>query len=186
MAKQFCTECGAALEEGSRFCSECGTKAAPPEVKHAPENPSAQPQAQTQAQPQTQTQFSPGANNQPYVYAAQPQNGSSGAGPKSGGNQPPNGYSDNRGFQTAPVMSVGSYLLTYFILSIPIVGLIMFIIWAFDNSNPNRRNMIVAQFIWMLICTGLAIILLILFASSLAAFFSNYSIAQEISQYYSY
>jgi hypothetical protein len=66
--------------------------------------------------------------------------------------------------EQAPVMSMKDWIITLLISYIPLVGLIMLIVWAFDsNTNPNKKNWAKASLIWMLIGIGIAIIFLVLF-----------------------
>lgn len=155
MAKQFCTECGAPLEEGTRFCPECGVKVSTESVSS--EQKTAQPQDN-----KTQTQA--------YAYTQSANNQNSGA-----YHTQPNEQYGNYGVKTAPVMSVGSYLLTFFLMSIPIVGIIMFFVWLFDKSSPNRQNLLLAQLIWGLICSAAAIVFLVIFGSAIIGILQNYS-----------
>jgi hypothetical protein len=66
--------------------------------------------------------------------------------------------------QNAPVMSMKDWIITLLISYIPLVGLIMLIVWAFDSStNENKKNWAKASLIWMLIGIGIAIVFLVLF-----------------------
>lgn len=61
---------------------------------------------------------------------------------------------DNRDFtysqQSAPVMSVGQWLLTIIVMAIPIVNIVMLLVWGMgNNENPNRKNWAIAQLIVM-------------------------------------
>lgn len=208
---RFCSECGTKVPPAEEKSADQSAPQQPQTQQSAPQQSQSQqpapqqpappqqplqqaaPQQPPQQQPQ-QPQYQqppqqsapppPGPQSQPYVYAPPSQNGAYYADPHYGANQPPPyANSGNRGGPLAPVMSIGSYLLTFFVLSIPIVGFILFIVWAFDTTNLNRRNMLIAQFIWALICSAVAIVLLIIFASSLAAIFSQFSIPYQTYQY---
>ena len=62
-------------------------------------------------------------------------------------------------------LSVKEWFVTLFITYIPLVGLIMMLVWAFDSStNVNKKNFAKASLIWMLIGIALAIVFLIAFA----------------------
>jgi hypothetical protein len=63
-----------------------------------------------------------------------------------------NGQDDTR------PLSVGEWMLTLFILAIPVVNLIMYILWAL-GGNVNRRNYCRAVIYWALILTVLVIVL---------------------------
>lgn len=66
----------------------------------------------------------------------------------------------------AEPMSVKDWFITLLITYIPLVGLIMLLVWAFDSStHPNKKNFAKASLIWMLIGIVLAIIFFALFAS---------------------
>jgi hypothetical protein len=66
--------------------------------------------------------------------------------------------------ENGPVMTMKDWIITLLISYIPLVGLIMLIVWAFDaNTNPNKKNWAKASLIWMLIGIGIAIVFFILF-----------------------
>ena len=66
---------------------------------------------------------------------------------------------------TAP-MSMKDWFITLLISYIPLVGLIMLIVWAFDsNTNVNKKNWAKASLIWLLIGIGIAIIFFVIFMS---------------------
>ena len=73
--------------------------------------------------------------------------------------------------QQAPVMTTKDWVITILISSIPLVGFIMLIIWAFSSSeNPNKSNWAKAYLIWMAILFVLFIILwFTVFAAIIAA-----------------
>ena len=53
---------------------------------------------------------------------------------------------------SAPVMSLGDWLITFVVLVIPIVGLIMVFVWGFSKTtNPNKANFCKATLILWLI-----------------------------------
>lgn len=66
----------------------------------------------------------------------------------------------------AEPMSVKDWIITLLITYIPLVGLIMLLVWAFDSStHPNKKNFAKASLVWMLIGIVLALIFFALFAS---------------------
>ncbi len=68
--------------------------------------------------------------------------------------------------QDTTPMSMKDWFITLLISYIPLVGLIMLIIWAFDSStNVNKKNWAKASLIWMLVGIGIAIIILVIFMS---------------------
>lgn len=45
---------------------------------------------------------------------------------------------DNR---SAPVISLGEWIITFIVLAIPIVNIVMLFVWAFSSgTNPNKQN----------------------------------------------
>ena len=68
--------------------------------------------------------------------------------------------------QDTTPMSMKDWVITLLISYIPLVGLIMLIVWAFDsNTNVNKKNWAKASLIWMLIGIGIAIIIFVIFMS---------------------
>ncbi|MBP7276241.1 MAG: hypothetical protein KBA51_08575 [Kiritimatiellae bacterium] len=54
--------------------------------------------------------------------------------------------------QTYQPVSVGSWMLTYLLMCIPLVNLIMLFVWAFSGSTPvSKANWAKASLIWMVI-----------------------------------
>lgn len=54
--------------------------------------------------------------------------------------------------RTAPVLSLGDWIITLIVLCIPIVGFIMLLVWGFSSStNPNKQNFCRASLIFYLI-----------------------------------
>jgi hypothetical protein len=62
-------------------------------------------------------------------------------------------------------ISVGSWMWMMFVTTIPIVGLIMMIVWAFTGENESRKNYFRAIFAWVLVFVAL-IVVLALFGSA--------------------
>jgi hypothetical protein len=86
----------------------------------------------------------------------------------------------NEQYPEKPV-SVLDWILTIFILSIPLINLIMLIVWAFDSgTNPSKSNFAKASLIWMVI----SIVLSLLFFAMLFPVFSN--IISEFGQSFNY
>ncbi len=64
--------------------------------------------------------------------------------------------------ETQP-MTVGEWMATLFILAIPIVNIIMYLVWALrEGENVNRKTYCQASLIWFSIIVALAIILSLL------------------------
>ena len=75
--------------------------------------------------------------------------------------------------QTDVVSTLG-WIGTLIVLIIPIVGLVMYFVWAFGNGNLNRRNYCRASLIMMAISIGLLIIFGLTFYSFLSSIFGYY------------
>lgn len=58
------------------------------------------------------------------------------------------------------VMTVGDWMVTLLVLALPLVNIIMYLVWAFDNNgNPNRRNFCRASLLWFAIIVGISIVI---------------------------
>jgi hypothetical protein len=56
-------------------------------------------------------------------------------------------------------VTVGDWMITYLLLSIPIVNIILIFVWAFGNNTPvSKANWAKASLIWSLIGIVLSII----------------------------
>lgn len=65
-------------------------------------------------------------------------------------------------------LSVKDWFLTLFITYIPLVGLIMLLVWAFDSTtNLNKKNFAKASLLWTLIGIVFAVIFLIVFMGAI-------------------
>lgn len=72
-------------------------------------------------------------------------------------------------------VSVGDWMLTIFLMCIPVVNLVMLLIWAFGGSVPaSKANYCKAQLIWMLIGICLSVLLFILGIAVGFGLFSSY------------
>ena len=67
-------------------------------------------------------------------------------------------------------MSVGAWVGTLILTAIPIVGFICLIVWAVSSSpeKRSRKNWAIAQFILMLICFVLTVVLIAVYGSAIA------------------
>lgn len=71
-------------------------------------------------------------------------------------------------------VSVGDWVITILIASLPLIGLIMLFVWAFgDAANPSKKNWAIATLIWFAIGIVLFIILIVMFWAFFAAMFSG-------------
>ena len=59
-------------------------------------------------------------------------------------------YNENQYNRREP-LSVGQWILTIFLLAIPILNIIMLFVWAFGGNKDERENFAKASLIWMLL-----------------------------------
>ena len=77
----------------------------------------------------------------------------------------------NNKVNTDTVMSTGAYVLAFILMSLPVIGLILCIVWAFVScSNLNRRNLARACLILMIIGIVFSLIIVILSAAFTSSF----------------
>lgn len=70
---------------------------------------------------------------------------------------------DNR---DAQIMTVGDWMVTLLILSLPLVNSIMILVWAFSSGgNPNRRNYCLATLLWFVIVAALSVTVVLVVAA---------------------
>jgi len=58
-------------------------------------------------------------------------------------------------------ISVGSWMFMLLIISIPVVGQIMILVWAFAGHNESRKNYFRAILAWILALIALLVILIL-------------------------
>jgi uncharacterized membrane protein YdjX (TVP38/TMEM64 family) len=81
-------------------------------------------------------------------------------------NQFETGYNANR--QTAPVITLGEWMITLLLMLIPIVNIILLFVWAFGGgTNPTKSNYAKATLLWMLIAIVIYVVLFVLILGSL-------------------
>ena len=67
---------------------------------------------------------------------------------------------------TREVMSVGSYVLMFILLSIPVVNVICWIVWLVSpDTNKNKKNYVIANIIIYAISVGILILAVIVMAA---------------------
>lgn len=68
---------------------------------------------------------------------------------------------------TGSVMSVGSYVVTLLLSSIPVVNIICWIVWLVSpDTNKNKKNFIIANIIMYAITVVISIILVMIMAAA--------------------
>jgi len=74
-------------------------------------------------------------------------------------------------------VKTGDWMATLFATAIPVIGLIMLFVWAFDSSsNPSKANWAKAYLIWCAIIIGIYILIAIIFGATL---FSSLSLLEN-------
>lgn len=77
-------------------------------------------------------------------------------------------------FPEHPDDSVGGWMLTLFITTIPLVGFIYLLVLAFSSGgSPSKRNFARALFIWQIIGAVVTIILFVIFGTAIWAALQN-------------
>lgn len=140
MENKFCSNCGKQLEEGLTICEDCAI-----EINQQQQQPKKESEFQQQVY-NTQTNY----NRPNYQHSNY---------------QQPYG-----GFDTEKPISVGQYMGIILLRFVPIVGLILYIIWAFSSDiNINKRNLCRAFLLLPLILIAVYIIIVIIITAILTA-----------------
>jgi uncharacterized integral membrane protein len=72
-------------------------------------------------------------------------------------------------------VTIGSWIITYLLMCIPLINLILLFVWAFDsNTQPSKKNWAKASLIWMAIGIGIAILFSIVFGAVIAGLLSQF------------
>jgi len=141
----FCPKCGTNVPEGSKFCESCGNNMQQSE------------QSVHQVSPQESPKPTYNPNPAP-AYQPQPRP------------QPAPAYQNNTVNIVDPrdkPYGIGGWFGSIFLSSIPIVGFILLLVWAFgSNTNKNKKNWAIAMLIFWVIAIVLGIVL---YASVMAA-----------------
>lgn len=86
-------------------------------------------------------------------------------------------HKTSSGFET--VVSLRDWMFTLFLISIPVVGFILLLVWAFDkNTKESKRNWAKASLLWVLVIFAFYLVAL-MFAIALPGFMSARMQAQE-------
>jgi hypothetical protein len=60
-------------------------------------------------------------------------------------------------------ISIGEWLVAFLLTSIPLLGLIALLVWAFDgNTNPSKSSWAKAMLVWHLISMVIAVFILLI------------------------
>ncbi len=77
----------------------------------------------------------------------------------------------HRALENSDVPSIGDWLLTFLVRSVPFVGFICMILWANNDTNMVRKNWAIASLIWSVI---LLVVFVLLYAVILSVFRHNF------------
>lgn len=169
--ERFCDKCGSLVSGDGEFCPSCGARMSSafsnssvsgggvnlskPSGDSMPNNSySGGYQAPVQPTPMNNT-YSGQSNYNQQVYPGQVYPGAGNA-----LNQP---------------MTVGQWMLTIFLSSLGIIGIVMLFIWAFDSTTPLvKKNYARAMLIFQAIAVGLCIFIFIIGAAVGFSVISDY------------
>ena len=71
-------------------------------------------------------------------------------------------------FPEHPDDSVGGWMLTFFLMGIPLVGFVYLLVLALGSGgSPAKRNFARAAFLWQIICALLAVLFFVLFGAAI-------------------
>lgn len=60
-------------------------------------------------------------------------------------------------------MSVGEWFVTLLVLALPLIGIVMYLYWAFaDGVNENKRNFCRAGLLWFALMVAVCVMVLAL------------------------
>ena len=156
-----CSSCGVTLPDGAKFCGFCGTTQTAPApaepVYQAPAEPAyqapAEPAYQAPAEPVYQAPAQPAYQQPAYQQApaqpayqepAYPQQPAAQQQPAADARPP-------KGSDYAPIGTLG-YIGYFILFSIPIIGQILLIVFAFSKKgNANRRALARAMFVFLVL-----------------------------------
>ncbi len=138
-----CTKCGSFLTEADRFCPSCGENSPETIVTSTESNTSSYSQPQYNQSAFDQNQYSQQSAPPPYAPNSAPQY---------------NPYP-----QQEEEMTVGKWLLTIFLTSLGIIGLVLLFVWGFGDGPKARQNYCKAMLIFWGISVVLSFILVIFY-----------------------
>ena len=76
--------------------------------------------------------------------------------------------------ENAPIVSIGEWVASKFLLLIPVVNIIFLFIWAFNNSeNKNKSNWAKATLIVYILRVFIYILIILMFFSFFTSLFNS-------------
>ncbi len=157
----FCEKCGNEMLDTAKFCPSCGAKNEPVE-----EISEQSPASEVEQVPEIETI----GDNDPVMEPVEPVVGAvvEKEPPVTKTPEPPKFV---KGKDLTKPLSTASYFGMFFLMALPLIGLISLLVWSFsDKVNVNKKHFAHAIFIWVLVSLILAIVatiaLFIIFGST--------------------
>lgn len=137
--ERFCDKCGTLVQGEGKFCPTCGAPLESAVDLSKPNTPSVEPmQSMPVPPPVNNTYQTPNAAQMP-AY--------------------PQSYNNAGMTERTENMTVGQWVLTMFLSSLGIIGLVLLFVWGFSNDTPQpKKNYARAMLVWYAIAVGLVIL----------------------------
>ncbi|MDR1209633.1 MAG: zinc-ribbon domain-containing protein [Clostridiales bacterium] len=178
----YCEQCGAKNIDGAAVCAECGAALSPTAVSSADYG---SPGSYSQPPSGGYSALGGGHGAPANSYGAAPSGGypvpghgipqqNYGQQPYSqsysGYTPPPPPYAASPYAPASDPVTIGDWVVTYLLQMIPLVGIILMFVWAFDSSTkPSKKNWARASLILAGVVLGLYIIAIIIGFGALAS-----------------
>ena len=174
MENNACPNCGNPVPENARFCTSCGEKIVSveqaPAVNETPaSNPAPAPNTAPASNPASASNPAPASNFQTFANTSAAPNYGFNPNPAPAYKEAPPAYipvpeeeAPGKDSPYQPISAWG-YVGINFIMTVPILNLVMLIVWACGGCRKvNKRNMARGFFLTMLISLVIGIIITIL------------------------
>lgn len=136
--ERFCDKCGTLVQGEGKFCPSCGAPLeAAVDLSKPAGAPSVEPMQSTPVSPMGNTYQSPNAAQMPSY---------------------PQSYNNASTPERTENMTVGQWVLTVFLSSLGIIGVILLFVWAFSDTPQPKKNFARGMLIWYAIVLGLSIL----------------------------
>lgn len=148
--ERFCDKCGTLVQGEGKFCPTCGAPLESAVDLSKPAGaPSVEPmQSAPVPTPMGNTYQSPNAAQMPSY---------------------PQSYNNSGTTERTENMTVGQWVLTIFLSSLGIIGLILLFVWAFSDTPQPKKNYARGMLIMMAIMLGIVILMYVgMFACALS------------------
>lgn len=137
--ERFCDKCGTLVQGEGKFCPSCGAPLeSAVDLSKPAGTPSVEPMQSTPVPPPMgNTYQSPNAAQMPSY---------------------PQSYNNTSTPERTENMTVGQWVLTVFLSSLGIIGVILLFVWAFGDTPQPKKNYARGMLIWSAILLGLSIL----------------------------